>query len=200
MGLAILLLVQAALPATSTASPALYLPCTPGLTIEYAPTGGRQRTETVRGAGALPSTCVIDRETRGEDGKVEHEAWLREILPDRISNAGWADQPVAFRTPMLKAPLEAGRRWHFNTTDFVIRAVGERVSVAAGVFDGCVRVDERTADGKHAVSSVYAPGVGLILAESPGGRLEAARVGKPGKVGAKAGSRQVSGREREHKR
>jgi hypothetical protein len=161
-----------------------FMPCTPGLSVEYldepkdkASKGATLRViDTVRGPGKEPHTCVLDRVTIHPGGKEERDAWARELLPDRITNAGWIDHPVAFRTPLLRAPVKSGRRWHFNTTDFVIKEVGDTFDVPAGTFDGCVRVHEQSADGKYEASSVYAPGVGLISYETRERRTRAVRV------------------------
>lgn len=187
------LLIGAAPPAvvreaeTATVALQRYMPCTVGLTIEYeilpvenaVKTARRARMiETIRGPGKEPSTCVIDRRTIRPEGTEVKEAWAREHLPDRITNAGFVDRPVAFRTPLLKAPIKRGQRWRFNTTEFEIREVGDTFDVPAGTFDGCVRVVERSKDGKHQAHSVYAPGVGLIIYESLEMRMRASRVTK----------------------
>jgi hypothetical protein len=161
------------------------IPCTPGLRIEYEDTlkegkGSVSRTiETVRGPGKEPRTCVIDRVVKRPDGKEDRDAWAREMLPDRITNAGWVDHPMAFRTPLLRTPIQPGRKWHFNTTDFEIKDVGDTFDVPAGTFEGCVRVFERSSDATHEASSVYAPKVGLILYESKTHRVRAVKVTMP---------------------
>jgi hypothetical protein len=176
-------------------TPADYLPCTVGLTIEYRfeatgeghrPTGAKM-TETIRGAGREPNTCVVDREVIDREGRSNKDAWAREMLADRISNAGYVDQPVAFRPPMLRAPIERAKTWRFNTTEFEIEAIDEVVDVPAGRFTGCVRVREWTRDHTHSATSVYARDAGLILYESRGERYVAVRVTKPN--GAKAARR-----------
>ncbi len=178
-----------AVGATTTATSALteYLPCTIGLSIEYTdrPRSGAsgpklEMTETIRGPGKEPRTCIIDRVVQKPDGQKEKDAWMREMLPDRIANAGWVDRPVAFRTPLIRAPIQAGKRWHFNTTDFEIKDVDATIEVAAGKFERCLRVTERSTDGAHEASSIYAPKVGLILYESKSRRVEAVKVMMPG--------------------
>jgi hypothetical protein len=168
------------------------MPCTIGLSIEYTdepkdiqdPKLAKEKTtrmiETVRGPGKELNTCVIDRLVIHADGSKEKDAWAREMLPDRITNAGWVDRPVAFRTPLLRTPIRAGRRWHFNTTDFEIKDVGDTFDVPAGTFEACVRVSERASDGAYEASSVYAPRVGLILYESRSRRVRAIKVTVPG--------------------
>jgi hypothetical protein len=135
--------------------------------------------ETVRGPGKEPHTCILDRVTFRPNGRAERDAFAREILADRITDAGWVDQPMAFRTPLLRTPLKPGRKWHFNTTDFEIKEVGDTFDVPAGTFDDCVRVYERSADGRHEASSVYAPNVGLISRETRDWRRRAVRVEHP---------------------
>lgn len=160
-----------------------YLPCLPGLSIEYRLTvGGEPRAEVrevVRGRGDEPRLCVIERRTIYAGGAREDTAWAREHLPDRISNAGWAELPVAFRPPLLKAPLEKGRRWHFNRTDFEIAESGGAVTVAAGKFEPVVVVEERASDGPHVARNTYARGVGLILRVRGAERMEASSVHLP---------------------
>lgn len=154
-------------------------PCTAGLSITYtiepkaAGAKASETTETVLGPGKEPHTCLIERRTA-----TSKDTLLREHLDDRILNAGYADQPVALRAPLMKAPVEKGRSWHFTTTDFEIADAGDTYDVPAGTFDHCVRVHERAQDGKHEADSVYAPGVGLIAYESRDLRMRATRIEK----------------------
>jgi hypothetical protein len=163
-----------------------FMPCSIGLTVEYRdePKEGEKgapltMTETIRGPGKEPRTCVIDRLVIKPDGAKDKDAWVREMLSDRIANAGWIDRMVAFRTPLLRTPIRAGRKWHFNTTDFEIKSVGDTYDVPAGTFEGCIRVTERSTDGAHEAYSIYAPGVGLILYESKAKRVRAVKVTMP---------------------
>jgi hypothetical protein len=179
-------LLSVAATTTATAAPIEYLPCTVGLSIEYTDQSRSgagptlKMTETIRGPGKEARTCVIDRVIQKPDGQTEKDAWMREMLPDRIANAGWVDRPVAFRTPILRAPIQAGKKWHFNTTDFEIKEADATIEIAAGKFERCVRVTERSTDGTHEASSIYAPKVGLILYESRSRRVEAVKVMMPG--------------------
>jgi hypothetical protein len=172
------------LAATDPALIAL-MPCTPGLSIEYIvepkEAGGKpaKMIETVRGTGREANTCVLDRVTVLADGRELRDAWARELLADRITNAGPIDQVVAFRPPILVAPIAVGTKWHFNTTRFQIAGAGETHETPAGKFAGCVRIVERSIDGKHEASSIYAPDVGLIAYEAKDHTARAVRVKTP---------------------
>lgn len=155
-----------------------YLPCTAGLSIEYAiesKNTGKKYTsvETVLGPGKEARSCLIERRTGAE-----REVLMREHLDDRISNAGYADQPVALRAPLLKAPVLKDKGWYFTSTRFTIADIGVRHEVPAGTFADCVRVHEAAKDGSHEADSVYAPTVGLIAYESRDLRMRAIRVDK----------------------
>lgn len=158
------------------------VPCTEGLAIEYVVREGGEAvaevTETVAGPGQERRTCVLDKRTVRPDGSTSRDVWAREILDDRVANAGWVDQPLAFRPILIKMPLVRGHRWRFNETFYEITAVQSTVTVAAGRFEGCVVVHERLGD--HAASTTYAPGVGVIRWTSKSQTMEATAVkGKP---------------------
>jgi hypothetical protein len=174
-----------ALLAAAPPDPRALFPCTPGLAVTYAlersgqDTGAR-RTETVKGPGRAPRTCLLERRDSGPGRAEQVDAWLLEHLPDRVANAGWAATPTAFRPPLLKAPLEVGRSWTFESQLWRVEAVGERVVVPAGTFDGCVVVEERSLEGaEHRARVVYAPGVGPVLVETRTWRRVAVRVTRP---------------------
>ncbi len=172
------LLILAAATGTSTSSVERFLPCAAGLTVVYATEGGGRVTERVRGPGGEPNGCVVER-TVGREGDTKPRPstpYLREHLPMKISYAGELDMPLAFRPPLLRGPLEKGRRWRFNTTRYEIEASGLTQAVKAGTFADCVRIRETSEDGSWTLTRVYAPSVGLILSEGSGGRLEALSV------------------------
>lgn len=166
-----------------------YLPCTAGLSIEYAiesKNTGKKYTsvETVLGPGKEARSCLIERRIGGE-----REVLMREHLDDRISNAGYADQPIALRPPLLKAPVLKDKGWYFTSTRFTIADIGETYVVPAGTFSGCVRVHEAAKDGSHEADSVYAPSVGLIAYESRDLRMRATRVDKTPPLAPDAGNK-----------
>jgi hypothetical protein len=162
-----------------------YMPCATGLAVHYrfervendiVRAIGATMTDVVEGPGKMPATCVIERTLVRADGSKEVDRWMLEMQADHISAAGSVDQPLAFRPPLLRAPVERGKKWRFNTTDYEILDADETVEVPAGRFKGCVRVHERSRDGKHEAVHVYAPDVGLILHVSGTERYVAVRV------------------------
>jgi hypothetical protein len=178
--------VLTVLLAIVAAAPADFLPCTPGLAITYAFIGadgkdtGATMVETVRGQGDDARMCIIDQLTQWPDGKTQRDAWAREMLEDRVVNAGWVGSLTAFRPPILVGPLDRGKKWVFNRTRFEIAEVGTTFDVPAGTFDGCVRIVETSIPaGAHSAWSVYAPGVGLIATEVNGRQRRATRVVLP---------------------
>jgi hypothetical protein len=158
-----------------------FLPCTPGLTIEYRLVDAKTNdkladvTERIRGAGQEPRTCVTDRTTHYLSGKIDKESLAREYLVEKIMNAGYADQPLAFRPPILKRPLEKGKKWTFDADDYEILETDAKVTVPAGTFDGCLRVEQRERKGAYSAQSVYAPGIGLIRFDQGARKMEAMR-------------------------
>lgn len=150
-----------------------FLPCTPGLTITSADGAGREVVEEVLGFGVSPErrVCAVERRTSGARERVG-----REYLPDRISDAGWLDTPLALRAPILRAPLRVGARWHWNRVDHQVTAVGVAIDVPAGRFEDTVWITSRGSDGGPEALAVYAAGVGRVRFESGGRRLWATRV------------------------
>jgi len=75
---------------------------------------------------------------------------------------------------ILCAPFAVGRTWSSvlsvsSTEHYEIAGVGETVRVAAGTFEGCVRVRARTragADAESVLEISYAPGVGPVRIET----------------------------------
>jgi hypothetical protein len=74
---------------------------------------------------------------------------------------------------LLCGPVAAGTRWSSvvaptATENYEIVAIGERVVVPAGAFDGCVRVrsNTRAAPDTELINEIsYAPGVGPVRIE-----------------------------------
>jgi hypothetical protein len=164
-------------------------PCTIGLSIEYSHEvknrgGTLTSKETVLGPGKEANICLIRRQSGGLD-----EVWARELLDKSVNYAGYEGQLLAFRPPLIKAPVQKATRWRFNTTDYEIEGAGISFEVPAGTFDGCVRVAEKSRDGKHEAYAVYAPGVGLIAYESRDQRMRATRVLRHSKENSKKTSK-----------
>ncbi|MCA9553073.1 MAG: hypothetical protein KC933_23755 [Myxococcales bacterium] len=159
-------------------------PCTPDLAITYrverdGKDSGVRITETVKGQGAM-GLCRVEQVTLHPGGKTETESFVYEHLPDRVAYAGYADAPTAFRPPLLKAPLEAGKQWTFHKVVYRVEAAGETIKTPAGTFPGCVRVSEAAlAPGGRRAEATYAPGVGPVLRVTPGQRWVALEVRRP---------------------
>jgi hypothetical protein len=159
-------------------------PCAEGLSVTYrleragADTGQRV-TETVRGPGPT-GLCQLEQVTLHPDGRRTVEAFVYEHLPDRIAFAGYADAPTAFRPPLLKAPLEAGRGWTFHEVAYRVEAVALTVETPAGTFRDAVKISERALKGgTHRAEAVYAPGVGPVLRVQGAVRWVALEVRRP---------------------
>lgn len=156
-------------------------PCTPGHGITYRVERGGQDTqiritETVRGpkAGGL---CVLDRVVHRPNGSKTKEAFLLEVLPDRILYAGFLETPTAFRPPLVKAPLHRRSAWTFHRVRYVVQEVGTTFDTPAGTFANCVRVSEADMKGdEHHGYTVYAPKVGPIVKVTKGTKMVAERV------------------------
>jgi hypothetical protein len=139
------------------AAPADFLPCVEGLEVEYRTGSGATVVDRV--AGLKDRHCRIERRTI-RDGREEKDAYLREILPDRVLSAGYASTPLAQRPPLLVAPIEAGKGWQFNRVRYRIAGVGA-CAVGALAFDRCVTIEMIGDDGSKNLSR-YAEGVGLV--------------------------------------
>jgi hypothetical protein len=161
----------------ATPPSAYYLPCTPGHSIEYRLSSGSTVIDTVRGPRQKrPAECVVDRVSMKEGKVTSKDAWVFEVLADRVAEAGWLGATTAFRPPLLVAPLAPAQTWHFNRTDYVVALRGA-CTVKAGRFADCVTIDARPADREGPrTRSVYAKGVGLVRVEKGGEVREAIRV------------------------
>ncbi len=142
------------------AVPSDFLPCRQGLAIEYRVNDTRV-IDTVRGPDRHgPHLCRVDRVTVRPDGTRETDAYLREILADRVLAAGMASAPVALRPPLLVGPIAQGTHWQFNRARYRIAEVGP-CKVGALDFARCVTVEVAGDDGSKNLSR-YAEGVGLV--------------------------------------
>jgi hypothetical protein len=72
---------------------------------------------------------------------------------------------------VLKMPLTVGTQWRGERGGMVeIVEVGATVSVPAGSYQDCVKtVERRGGDRPLSVSTVYCPGVGIVLLEAASG-------------------------------
>jgi hypothetical protein len=154
--------------------PLLFLPCVAGIEIEYRTSAGGVVIDKV--AGQKERLCRIERVTEKE-GRREQDAYLREILPDRVLSAGYASTPLAQRPPLLVGPIEVGTRWQFNRVQYRIAEVSA-CSVGALSFDRCVTVESRGDDGSMNVAR-YAEGVGLVEQTFGASRMVAIAVRVP---------------------
>ena len=159
-------------------------PCAPGLSVTYqvergGVDTGERVTETVEGLDRS-GLCRVVQVTLHPDRRAEREAFAYEHLPDRVSYAGYADTPTAFRPPLLRAPLEPGRGWTFQGVAYRVDAVGLRVETPAGRVEGCVRVTEAAlGGGARRAEVVYAPGVGRVIRVADGVRWVATKISRP---------------------
>jgi hypothetical protein len=149
------------------AAPIDFLPCTAGLEVEY------QGGVVDRVVELKDRHCKIERTT----ARGEKDAYLREILSDRVLSAGYASTPLAQRPPLLVGPIEVGTRWQFNRVRYRIAEVGP-CTVGELTFDRCVTVEMRGDDGSKNVSR-YAQGVGLVEQTFGDARLIAIAVRVP---------------------
>ena len=74
---------------------------------------------------------------------------------------------VESETWLLRGPIEVGTEWaSANGRTARIRSVDERVEVAAGTFEGCVRVDEAGGGDGRGIFTIYCPDVGPVVLET----------------------------------
>ena len=69
---------------------------------------------------------------------------------------------------MLSYPFEAGRAWRTvnegNWMEYKVDSVGERITVKAGSFPGCLKIGERNLAYPNSIKyNYYAPEVGWVL-------------------------------------
>lgn len=93
------------------------------------------------------------KEERGEIW-IAGRAQRFRISPDRVERIEGG--------VLLEAPLEVGHTFHgsFGVTE--ITKVGERVSVPAGTFDGCLVTLEQAASPAKRVETTYCPKIGIV--------------------------------------
>ena len=137
-----------------------FLPCTEGIEIEYRYGASTKIVDTVKGLDAR-KLCRIERLTVRADGSKETDAYLREMLPDRVLSAGYASTPLAQRPPMLVGPIEVGKHWQFNRARYRISEIGPCPIEGALRSARCVTVEVIGDDGSKNRSR-YAEGIGLV--------------------------------------
>lgn len=82
----------------------------------------------------------------------------------------------AFRAPstsegavfVLKLPLQVGTSWQEKRGTYTITATGRQVELSGKTFKDCVEVTFRDHDGVFTITSLYAPGVGMVRQETRG--------------------------------
>ncbi|MBX3246957.1 MAG: hypothetical protein KF901_07235 [Myxococcales bacterium] len=68
---------------------------------------------------------------------------------------------------LLRAPIEVDASWEIGNDRWArITSVSERVESQAGIFEDCVRVEERGGEDRREIDTVYCPGVGPVLLEA----------------------------------
>ncbi len=198
-----------------------FLPCRPGTSIEYqwhdeadSPQPVFRADEVLTEKGRL---CFIRMRTwrgrREADQPSSDDVYVLERLPDRILDAGWKDSMTAFRAPLLRSPIESGRRWRFNRVDYRVELVEDglppsvRAAVRVGLpstggaADGAgrrvpgrgpVRPDPVAAIRVEATSipaghyhavRTYVRGIGLVKDERLKGAWIAVKVSTSGSIG-----------------
>lgn len=119
----------------------------------------------VRVPGEALPTLHVQRVTSVRGSQVEVRSWsdrkeryeLREEGVYRPRHEGW----------LLRAPVRVGAGWPSSASRTArVTSVRERVEVPAGVFDGCVRVEETANRARVSTDTVYCPGVGPVYVES----------------------------------
>lgn len=69
---------------------------------------------------------------------------------------------------VLKLPLQVGTSWQEKRGTYTITATGRQAELSSGTFTDCVEVTFRDHDGVFTVTSLYAPGVGMVRQETRG--------------------------------
>ena len=164
--------------ALAVTSPPLqdYLPCTPGLAITYRWTGNDGQTDTRIDTveGARGRLCFV-RRRQGHD----RDTFVREMLQDRILDAGWRDAMTAFRAPLLRGPLVDGHQWRFNRVEYRLKVLSN-VATSVGRFRDAVQVHANSVvPGAYQSVRTYVPQIGLIEERRPHGIWKAVKVAQP---------------------
>ena len=90
---------------------------------------------------------------------------------------------------VLKSPLDVGNKWPGRGGSTVeIVEVNAKVTVAAGVYDGCIKtVEQRGGDIPMRIATTYCPDVGIVVLEAASGmaleRAELMSYGPPVDLG-----------------
>ena len=158
-----------------------FIPCRVGLEITYRWSDDRgDPTEAYRVDRVLEKTgrmCWRRRTTLEGQRVVAADVFALEHLPDRILNAGWRGSVTAFRPPVLRAPIQNGKKWRFNRMEYRLETLRDGHRTPAGHFASAVRVRaESIPKGVFRGQSVYARNIGLIEERLRDGRWVAIRI------------------------
>ena len=82
-----------------------------------------------------------------------------------------AAQEVELRA-VLQAPVTVGATWENADGYYKVTAVDKKVTVPAGTFTDCVEIWHQSRSGRVTVSTLYAPGVGVVMRDEVYPRLE----------------------------
>jgi hypothetical protein len=119
----------------------------------------------VRTTGEELPTLHIQRVTAVRGTEVEIQAWSDRRERYEVRNGG-IYRP-GYGAWLLKAPVRIGAQWPSSSSRTAeVTSVDERIEVPAGVFEGCVRVEEDGGAAKVSSVTVYCPGVGPVRVES----------------------------------
>lgn len=178
--IASLLLLSFATP-PAPPPPESLLPCTPGLEITYQVTAGSPgavRTATVseRVLGREGALCTLEQRIERAGPPPPPQRFRREYVPGRVLDAGNLETPLAFRPPLLVAPLSDGATWRFDGTQYRVAGPPRSFSTPAGRFEGCLQIEERAKRGGHQGRLRYCPGVGVVDKQIGAVRWRAVRV------------------------
>ena len=107
-----------------------------------------------------PSADGIERmASPNRDTKEQKHPVVNSKLQAQLDNEPQADTGPLF---LLKGPLQIGTVWENNDGRYEITALNETVTVPAGTFQNCIEVMRWSKGGNVTVTSLYAPGVGVV--------------------------------------
>ncbi len=73
---------------------------------------------------------------------------------------------------VFQAPVTVGATWENADGYYKVTAVDKEVTVPAGTFTDCVEIWHQSRSGRVIVSTLYAPGVGVVVRDEVYPRLE----------------------------